>query len=158
MVRALAIGSTSYDHQSLSDILIDLNDWIEALHQTKDMFQKTLDSLSGQPYWEESNSDFKILSHYALKFFDTSEGEITEIAQEINNEVFSHHVSRLKKLGLTAEKLWSQYGEVWNNYVHRDYQNADFQKLELLYTEGRDMAGDMFDIAKSSARLREFVG
>src|SRR5260221_3719970 len=137
MVRALAIGFTSYDHQSLSDILIDLNDWIEALHETRDTFRKTLDSLSAQPYWEESNSDFRMLTHYALKFFDTSEEEIAEIAQEISNEVFSHHVSRLKKLGQTAQKLWDQYGVVWNNYVHRDYQNADFRKLELLYSEGR---------------------
>jgi hypothetical protein len=159
MARALAAGSTDYSHQSLDDILSDLDDWSAALRKDMTIIATNKKKLEDNNYWELANTDFKWLLARAVKFYETSLNEIVEIREQIPIEVESHHVNRLRSLGNTSHELNLEFGDVWHHDVRpKDYGESNFMIFEKLYIDGRELSIDMEDLSNVAARLEDFVG
>ncbi len=157
--RSLLAGMTDYSHQSLRDIVRDLGSWVATLNKVQTSLESNLRKLEESGYWETVIFEVKSIFQYAIKFYDTSIKEINEILGEIQVEVQSHHISRLRRLSECAVKLNIEYGRVWHQeYIYKDYGEPNFRILESMYAEGRDMAVDMLDLSGVVARLTDFVG
>ena len=156
MSRTVIAGATDYTHQSFVDILDDLHDWLESLFQVMTFLTEKTAELNASDYWQKNvTSDFA----YALKFYNTSIAEITEILNEIQVEVEMHHVTRTSRLGEKAHEINLLYGEIWHRGdVIKDYGIPEFGILERIYSKGRNMAVDMMDLANLAERLEDFVG
>ena len=159
MSRGIFAGMTNYSHQSFDDMVSDLRSWIRSLEEVNSILQNTIEKLKQSGYWGKVNIDFQNLILYAIKFYDTSIREITEIIHEISEEVKLHHVTRIKRLYETASGLNLDYGRVWNQrYLKKEFGTKDFNDVEELYRQGRDMVADMMDLSNLALRLEDFVG
>lgn len=159
MARAEIAGMTDYSHQSLDDILEDLGNWIESLHETQGAFHRIINELMENGYWDNVFDGFQILIGYALKFHETAEKELKEILEEIiSDEIQSNHITRLKSISTTADKLNKRYGQVWHQeYKFKDYRNPNFKRVERLYARGRDMVATL-ELSSLVVRLEDFIG
>ncbi|MDJ0552960.1 MAG: hypothetical protein QNJ68_00645 [Microcoleaceae cyanobacterium MO_207.B10] len=54
MSRSLFAGLTDYSYQTLSDMLQDLEEWIVSLRKTHDFFDKTINQLTQNGYWNKT--------------------------------------------------------------------------------------------------------
>ena len=159
MPRGSIAGATDYSHQTLHDILNDLNDWKLSLISTTDYIKATIKQLVDNGYWSTVPYEMASLVAYTLKFYETSIAEIDDIIQGLKVEVQQHHISRLRSLGKTAYDLNIDFGRVWHQeYKLKDYGNPDFSNVERIYSHGRDMVIDMLDLDNAAARLEAFLG
>jgi len=159
MARSLIAGTSDYSHQSFDDMVSDLKTWVKDLRQTSNTLKINVRKLKALKYWDKIPIDFTALIQYSIKFYNTSIQEIFEIVKEIQEEVRSDHVNRIRTLGKTASKLNLGYGEIWHQkYGNKEYNNKYFKLVEELYKEGRGMAIDMIDLSNLAARLEDFIG
>lgn len=77
MPRSMFAGSTDYSHQSLDDIIIDLNDWATSLESTIAFLDDSQRELDANGFWERVNIDFVLVVLTALKFYRTALSEIS---------------------------------------------------------------------------------
>ena len=159
MGRGLFAGFTDYSHQSFEDIVTDLNNWVKSLKETSEKLLKNIELLEKTGYLKKVDYDFKNIVYYSIKFYGTSIQEISEILEDIRNEVRSDHVTKLNALYKTARELNLDYGKIWHQeYQNKEYGNNEFILVEEIYSEGRDMAIDMEDLSNLSSRLSDFIG
>lgn len=159
MPRGLFAGSTDYSHQTLDDILDDLNDWKTGLLSTTEFINAIIKQLQENGYWSKVPDDMKSLVAYASKYYETSITEINDIIQELENEVQQNHISRLRSLAKTAHDLNLRFGRVWHReYGQKDYGDPNFSNVEKIYMSGRDMVVDMLDLSNVAGRLNDYVG
>jgi hypothetical protein len=152
-------GATDFSHQTLVDIVKELEGDLSWLESTQNLLITHRKTLIDNGYWDNVNSDFKGLIAYALKFYDTCIKEIREILAEMPTEIQPHHVARIQRLFTTADELNFRFGDVWHvDYRSKDYGNENFRLVEQMYAKGRDMSVDMLDLSNVAARLKDFVG
>jgi len=159
MPRGLLAGSTDYSHQTFRDILDDLSNWKENLINTTETIKAIVSHLQDNGYWNRVPDDFSSLTMYALKFYETSIAEISDIIQELEVEVQKNHISRLRSLAKTAHELNLDFGRVWHReYGPKEYGEPNFSNVEKIYARGRDMVADMLDLSNAAARLEDYLG
>ncbi|MED3952608.1 hypothetical protein P4603_10960 [Priestia aryabhattai] len=158
MVRGLTIGSTNYSSQSLQDMLIDLEDWVLNLKNSDELFESTIVELEESGYWSSVDYDFKASCYDLRRYFNTAINDLQQVINGINSEIKGYHIKLLKNLGVNARDQHTHHRKVWKEYRNPEYGDASFRKLEKLYAEGSDMAGDMLDLNNLAMRLEHFVG
>lgn len=160
MSRSLIIGDTDYSRQTLSDIIIDLNDYLSNIERINSFFLKTIEELSKNEYWKkEVSHDFRIMVNQSIQLFTTSLNELNEIIIEVRTEIRKDHINRIINIGKSAKEMWKKYGKIWHNhYPYKDFDDVNFKLIEQMYYKGRDMLGDMFDLLNLGERLRDFEG
>src|SRR4029078_11424784 len=100
---------------SLDDMVQDLKDWISNLKNIQVVFRNNINKLKETGYWDKSGSDLPFLLIYSEKFFHTSLEELTNIFNEMNDRIDPNHITRIKRLGNTAQDLNNRFGEVWHS-------------------------------------------
>ncbi|ABY42429.1 hypothetical protein [Bacillus mycoides] len=151
------VGSTDYSHQSLSDMLIDLEDWIKGITETQDKAIKTIDSLTQSGDWNQYD-DFRAISAFTMKFLDTAKYDLKEVIDGIHTEIKEYHTKILFSLAKTAREIHDNARKVWSSFPNKKYGDPVFQKVERLIYDFRDMLGDMYDINNLAHRLKDFIG
>ncbi|RZJ94544.1 MAG: CHAT domain-containing protein [Hymenobacter sp.] len=160
MARGLVGGSTDYRHQSLADIITDISGTAALLNREVDSIQQIIDKLQSNGYWNSSvPRDFKDIVGYCLKHYQTTISELEEIATQSQLIVEEHHWRRLKVISDVADEINRRIGIYWNNeYRGQDYGNPNFDLVERIYADVRDLAVTLLDISNISVRLKDFVG
>jgi hypothetical protein len=161
MSRALMAGSTDYSHQSFDDMVEDLKDWLKSLKEVYGYLEENSSLLDKGDYWKNVDYDVQATLRYSSKFFNTSIVEIDSIISDFEFEVKPNHISRIKSLSRTASELNIELGKVWHEEpweYNKEFGNPNFQILERMYGEARDMAVDMIDLSNLAGRLRDFIG
>jgi len=152
-------GMTDYSHQTLDDIVKELESDLDSLTYVANLLTTHRETLINNGYWDKVNGDFKGIIAYAMKFYDTCIKEIKEILSEMLLEIQQHHVTRIQSLYTTADELNLRFGDVWHReYKPKEYGNENFWLVEQMYAKGRDMSVDMLDLSNLAARLKDFVG
>ena len=153
-------GFTDYSHQSLSDIISDLGIWSKNI---KDSIEKTnalISEIKSNNYWSNVPNNFKNYIIYCQKFYNTALSEIDDIFPELT-AVRKDHVKRLYRISKVAHDIYVDMGRLWHqDYPDKyiDYGNTNFLKVERIYAEVRDMAGDLLDLGNVASRLNDYVG
>jgi hypothetical protein len=160
MAKGLIGGSTDYRHQSLTDVVNDLNDTKLFLEGEIAAIQDKIDKLQKNGYWNRRvPSGFKEIIGYAVKHYETAVSELEEIATQAQILVEAHHCIRLTEISKIADEINRQIGRYWaNEYRGQDYGNTDFNLVERIYAVARDASVNLLDLSNASTRLQHFVG
>lgn len=160
MSKGIFAGMTDYSHQSFSDILNDLENEVKNITAYVEPIEQSLDKLKASGYWNQKVPfDFKNIIAYSLKHYKTAQTELSEIIIEIQNEVREHHCKRLQRLSEVADDINIRIGKIWHqDYSRKDYENEDFQSVEFIYNETRDIAANLLDLSNIASRLNDFIG
>lgn len=161
MTRSLMAGMTDYSHQSFEDMMTDLYDWVQNLAQVCEILENSEAELKANSYWNNASYGVRGRFGYSLRFFKTSIEEIDSILADFTDEIQVNHITRIRSLAQTAEKIHSDLGIAWNEDswdMKKDYGNPSFSVLERMYIEARGMAADLIDLSNLSARLEDFIG
>jgi len=152
---------TDYSHQSISDIIKDLEVWLNALKEDQESMSTVIEESKGSSCWGVVDEYMGGVFLYALKFFETCEQEITTILSEIQkDEVKNNHIIRLDSLSKTATDLSRRFRHEWHNdEFDKPYGTLEFKRIErYLYSDGCTMALDLIDLNNLAHRLKDFVG
>lgn len=160
MTKGLVGGMTDYDHQSFEDILKDLNDEIKRTASFKNEIIENINVLKANSYWKTNVPfNFKSEVEYAVKHYNTTISEITDILKDIQYEVKKHHIKRLRKISKIARDINYGIGKIWyQEYEDKDYNNPNFIIVEHIYCDTRDMAVNLLDISNIAERLNDYIG
>lgn len=160
MAKSLLAGMTDYNHQSFDDILDDLVKERQNTNAFRNQIQENVETLTNKGYWDDSVPfDFRNITAYSLKHYNTVISELTDIHDGLQNEVQQNHILRLRKIATVAQEINVDIGRIWHQeYNLKDYENADFRVVERIYCDTRDMAVNLLDIQNVAERLNDFVG
>ena len=160
MTKGIMGGMTDYSHQSFNDIVEDLFKEYENITSFIDLIEGNLEKVKNNGYWKfKVSSDFIRIILYSLKHYKTTQAELQEIANEIQIEVREHHFKRLQRIATVADEINVNIGRIWNQeYDGKEYGNSDFEIVENIYGDTRDMAVNLLDISNIASRLHDFIG
>lgn len=162
MAKGLVGGMTDYSHQSFNDIISDLESEKENTIAFIKMIEEGIEKANENKYWDNKVPyDFKSIVVYSLKHYRTTVTELSEIVEEIKNEVQEHHCRRLQRISKVADEINVEIGQVWNRKYDekiKDYGEQDFRHIEQVYRDTRDMAVNLLDISNLASRLKDYIG
>lgn len=158
-MKNLIGGMTDYSHQSLKNILTDLNNDLIMVSKAIDDISEKFSKIDHKYWLNKVPYNFRAIFFTCLTHLKTTKEEITSIIEEIEDQVEEHHCKRLLKLGNVADNFNGRIGKIWHNeYAPKDYGNKNFKHVEFLYQESRDMAVSLTDLENIAERLQDFVG
>ncbi len=158
MTRTILAGCTDYSHQSLNDMLVDLNEWIFYLPISLFKIDKYRNEIQPE-YWErEVSYDLKVYLERARRLCETCQEELLDIRQGISRKVEEHHVTRLRRLAEGAIDLNNNLSRVFWKSKYYLHDNPNFYLLEHLYGESLGSIVDLIDLDNLAMRLKDFIG
>jgi hypothetical protein len=160
MAKGLFGGMTDYNHQSITDILNDLEEEQNRTISFKECIEKNRQILITNSYWtKEVPSDFKNIISYSLRHFQTAISEFDDIRKDLLIEVREHHIKRLNKISIVAQEINVDIGKIWQQQYHnKEYGQENFRIVEDIYADTRDMAVNLLDTANIAERLQDYIG
>jgi hypothetical protein len=160
MAIGLFAGMTDYSHQSISDIIEDLDFQYRNISAYIEMIEKNKAILESNKYWQENVPfSFKGIAEYALKHYKTTQEELGEVKIEIGELVEEHHVKRIGNIAKVAHEINIDIGQIWHrDYPNKNHGSKNFRIVERIYADTRDMAVNMLDCSNIAERLKDFIG
>ena len=159
MTQGIIGGATSYEEQSIKDILSDINCWIDYTQGTYSLIDTGITNLKGCKFWDKVPFNFQITLLSTLTCQKTYLYDFNIIKKSINEDrITGKEVLLLKKIG---EKSWEfniEYGRTYKEeFRWKDYGNPNFEVVENLYAKGRDYFVTLQDASNASARLKDYI-
>lgn len=162
MAKGLIGGMTDYSHQSFDDLISDLESEKENTSAFIELIEHGIQKANQNKYWQEKVPfNFKSIIAYCLKHYKTTVTELTEIIEEMQYEVQEHHCKRLRRISSVADEINYEIGQVWHSQYdekYKDYGQKDFNFVERVYEDTRNMAVNLLDISNIAGRLDDFIG
>ncbi len=159
MAQSLFAGATEYEHQSLEDILTDMENWLEIINDTKSICEVNISELQEANYWNRIYDDFKISITRALNHFDTVISDIKRISTGIkNDDIKSVHIKLLQQITNQSSENEKYISKSWHSTDRwKEYGNSNFMKVELLYTEIEGTVCTLLDASNMAMRLKDYM-
>lgn len=153
-------GATSYEEQSLVDILMDIKNWIDYTQNRKLFICEKKEFLLQCGFWNKIYYDFQLTIDSTISFFDTILHDLNIVKHCIEtNFITQREVLLLRKIGQKANEYNREYAQTYrtnSRYWHL-YGNDDFTVVEEIYCNGRDYFVTMQDVANASYRLEDYM-
>lgn len=159
MAQSIFGGGTSYEEQSLDDILEDIERWLEYTKKTKQRLSESLEKSKNNGFWAKVDCDFQLTIYSSLSYFQTIINDLSLIKEAIIYErITNREVVLLKKIGEKSFEYNIEYGKTYKrNERWHDYGNPDFQVVEDMYAKGRDYFVTLQDAGNASSRLEDYM-
>jgi hypothetical protein len=160
MAKGLLGGMTDYNHQSFDDVVNDLALEKERTISFKNAIQTNIEKLTANGYWTNKVPfNFRSNVEYAVRHYNTSIDEFSDLLRDMKVEVKAHHVTRLYKIASVAREINVDMGRTWHQeYDNKDYGKPNFRIVENIYADTRDMAVNLLDVSNMAERLKDFIG
>lgn len=158
MVQSIFGGATSYQEQSLKNIIIDINRWIDYTISTRDFLQSSEIYLKSENYWHNIPFNFQMTLLSSITQQNTYLEDFNIILKSINNDsITDREINLLHKIGSMAISFNSEYGKTYKeDSTWKDYENPMFKVAEDMYCKGRDYFVTMQDATNASIRLQDY--
>lgn len=159
MAQGLFGGATSYESQSIKDILEDINNWIGYTEEILKLIQEGTAHLKKCKFWDQIPFGFQMTLLSTITCQNTYLNDFTIIKESIiADKITKREVALLKKIGLKASEFNKEYGKTYKEeYMWKDYENSDFRVAEDLYAKGRDFFVTLQDASNASNRLEDYI-
>ena len=159
MAQSPFAGATEYEHQSLEDILADMENWIEIINDTKSICEVNINDLKEANYWNRIYDDFKISIIRALRHFDTVISDINRISKGIkNDDIKSTYIKLLQQITKQSSENEDYITKSWHSTDRwKEYGDSNFRKVEILYEEVKGTALSLFDASNMAMRLKDYM-
>lgn len=159
MAKGIFAGMTDYSHQSLNDIVEDLDREFRNVSAFIEVIEKNIQILEENGYWSSVLFEFKSIVLYSLKHYHTAKEELESIKNDVHKEVQEHHCKRLSRIASVSHELNIDIGKIWHqDYQMKNYEQKAFMVLENIYADTRDTAVNLLDLSNLADRLKDFVG
>ncbi len=160
MTKGLLGGMTNYSHQSFSAILDDLERERKNTQHLKKNIENNIDILTDNCYWTKNVPiDFRSIINFALTHYTTAIDEFHNLIKDIKKDVKENHINRLTTIAETSHEINERIGKIWlEDYIDKEYGNVNFERVETIYENARDLAVNLLDIQNSANKLKGFVG
>lgn len=157
MARSMWAGSTSYQHQPVSELLKDLKQMIKEAKRVKNELEKNFKTIIKSSYHKKVDHGFLGSVGHCISLAE-SVIELKDILSYIKKKRIDEiHVKRLKTLGEESDRLNREIGEFWHHGKEKDYENKNFHVVEGLYTTSRTFFASMLDLNSMADKLKDIV-
>ena len=160
MVQGLIGGATSYEEQSLQDMMNDIDGWIKYAKDTKIFLSEQRECMEKSKYIQKIPYGFIATMYTTITYIDTILYDFNIITEAMKvSTITEKEVNLIKKIGRKANDFNIAYGKTYREdtrYWH-DYGNPDFKVVEEFYSKGRDFFVTLQDAASLSFRLDDYV-
>lgn len=152
-------GATSYEEQSLKDILNDIDGWYTYTDHIKKYIIEQRQTMIESGFWDKVDFDFKLTIETSITYFDTIIHDLSIIRASIDKGcVTQKEVKLLRNIGVKAHEYNAEYPKTFKqSYGWRDYGNPDFEPAENSYAKGRDFFVTLQDAANAASRLEDYM-
>lgn len=159
MAQGIIGGATSYEEQSLLDILSDINNWIDYTSDRKAFILTQKDNLDNSLFWDKIPFDFQLTILTTISYFDTILYDLNIVKKSIeNNRITEKEVNLLGNIGKKSREYNREYGKTYKDeHLWKDYGNPDFRVAEEVYGKGRDYFVTMQDAGNAAYRLEDYM-
>lgn len=159
MAQGLIGGATSYEEQSIQDILTDINRWIEYTEEIIVLIQEGIDYLKQCEFWNKIPFNFQMTLLSTITCQKTYLNDFGIIEKSINEDkITKREVALLRKIGRKAWEFNKEYGKTYKEeYRWKKYGDPDFKVAENLYAKGRDFFVTLQDASNASSRLEDYI-
>lgn len=159
MVQGIIGGATSYEEQSLEDILCDIKSWIQYTESKQNFIKDGIEYLEKCGFWNEIPFNFQMTLLSSVTCQNTYLEDFRIILKSIEDDrVTQKEVTLLRKIGIKAIEFNNEYGRTYKEeYRWKDYEDKDFKVAENLYARGRDYFVTMQDASNASSRLEDYI-
>ncbi|WP_085834207.1 hypothetical protein [Clostridium merdae] len=160
MAQGIFGGATSYEEQSLHDILEDIIGWINYTNNKKNFILEQKNILHQSGFWDKIAFDFQLTVISTISYFNTILFDLTLIKSAIENSCITEkEVNLLRSIGQKSVEFNREYGQTYKGDLKcwRDYGNPDFKVAEEIYGRGRDYFVTMQDAGNAAARLEDYM-
>lgn len=160
MAQGIFGGATSYEEQSLQDILDDIVGWIQytADKKTFILAQKSIVVKSG--FWDKIAFDFQMTILTTITYFDTILYDLNLVELSlVKNCITEKEVNLLRNIGIKAISYNHEYGRTYREDKGdwHEYGNPNFKEVEKIYGKGRDYFVTMQDACNAASRLEDYM-
>lgn len=159
MAQGLIGGATSYEEQSLKDILDDIVNWIFYTEDRKNFLFQGQQKLVSKGYWDSIPYDFQVTVNSSIVFCSTIVHDLNIVKTAIEtNSITQREVALLKNIGIKAHEYNCEYPLSFreNRFWH-DYDNPNFRIAENIYARGRDFFVTLQDAVNAAHRLEDYM-
>lgn len=159
MAQGIIGGATSYEEQSLLDILSDINNWIDYTSDRKAFILAKKEKLDISLFWDKIPFDFQMTVLTTISYFDTILHDLSIVKKAIeNNCITEKKVVLLGNIGKNSREYNREYGKTYKDeHSWKDYGNPDFRVAEEVYGKGRDYFVTMQDASNAAYRLEDYM-
>ena len=160
MAQGIIGGATSYEEQSLIDILEDINGWLSYTKTKKEFMLSKKQELIKRNYWDNIPFNFQLTINTTLSYFNTIIYDLNLVKIAIEKHcITKKEIVLLNNIGLKAMVYNREYPKTFKEdrvYWH-EYGKPDFIIAEELYGRGRDYFVTMQDAANAACRLEDYM-
>lgn len=159
MTQGLIGGATSYEEQSLEDIISDIESWCDYTRNRKEFIIQRKNKLKEIRFWDNIPFNFQMTLETTIMYFDTVIHDLLLIKNMIINGLISEReVKLLRKIGIKAREFNKEYGETYKEeHEWKEYGNVNFRIVEEMYGKGRDCFVTMQDASNAASRLEDYM-
>ena len=159
MGQGIIAGATSYEEQSLKDILSDIEYWINYTTDIIFFIEESISKLRECKFWEEIPFNFQMTILASVVCQQTYIEDFNLIKKSIKeNLITEREVKLLYGIGNKAREFNRDYGITYKEDFHwKKYGQTDFIIAENIYAKGRDYFATLQDAANASYRLNDYV-
>lgn len=159
MTQGLIGGATSYEEQSIKDILEDIERWVGYTEEILLELKEGVNNLKKSNFWGQIYFNFQMTLLSSLKCQESNLYDFSIIIEAIQEDrVSEREVRLLRKIGEKAVEFNSEYGKTYKEEQDwQDHRNPDFKVAESLYTGGRDYFVTLQDASNAAARLEDYI-
>ena len=159
MVQGIFGGATSYEEQSVKDILEDIQNWVRYTLEIKSYLESGQKQLKECGFWNQIPFNFQMTLVSSIEFHKTALHDFDLITKAIENgSITEREVRLLRKIGINARDYNNEYGRTYKEeYRWKKYGDEDFKVAEDMYAKGRDYFVTLQDATNAAARLNDYI-
>lgn len=159
MAQGLFGGMTSYEVQSLQDILLDIEHWLQYANETKSILTQNRELAIKNGFWYRVVSEFQMELEESIIYIDTLLHDMGIVKRAIEDDtVTEREVQLLSNIGWKCVEFNRDYGKTYHGGTFwKDYENPDFEVVEEMYKIGRDFFVSLQDAGNAAFRLQDYI-
>lgn len=159
MAQSIFAGMTSYEDQSIEDVISDIKSWIAYTEDTKEYLLRNIDILKENRFWDNIPLNFQATLLSSIRCQNTFLHDLKLIMNAIEQDQLStREVNLMKKIGINSIEYNINYGKSYKDESDwKKYGDSDFKIAENLYAKGRDYFITMQDASNLSSRLNDYL-
>lgn len=159
MAQGLLGGMTSYEVQSLQDILSDIECWLQYASETKSFLTQNMQTAIRSRFWYKVGAEFQMEIEESIIYIGTLLHDMGMVKKAIEDDtVTEREVQLLSSIGWKSVEFNGNYGKTYHNgYMWQDHGNPDFEVVEEMYKVGRDFFVTLQDAGNAAYRLQDYI-
>lgn len=161
MAQCAMAGMTSYENQSLADIVKDIERWISYSEEVKREVTKLLSKIKATQFYTQISYDYKSTMCEMPQICQTNIDDLTRTLESINSHSLTQgNVELFRKVGIRAYENGEdnkKYFKIRDEGYWHDYGNPEFHMVEDVYAMFGDYCATLWDITNAASRLKDYI-